>query len=144
MNYKHIVLAAVASLVADLAFGYLYYGFLIANEYNPYPGVYRSSEVVKNYMPFGFAGILIGLIILSVIYAKGYEGGSGLAEGARFGILIGIFVAVYFVGTNFTTLNIGPRLAAVQAAGALIEWTLVGIVIGLVYKPAHPSTRAAS
>ena len=143
MNYKRIVLAAVAALIVDLAYGYLYYGFLIANEYNPYPGVYRSSEVVKNYMPLGFAGILIGLIILSVIYAKGYEGGSGLAEGARFGILIGISVVAYFVGTNYTTLNIGPRLAAVQAVGALIEWTLVGIVIGLVYKPSAASRSSS-
>jgi hypothetical protein len=140
MNFKRIVLAAVSALVADLAYGYLYYGFLIAHEYNPYPGVYRSSEVVKNYMPFGFAGIFLGLIILSVIYAKCYEGGSGLVEGARFGILIGIFVGAYFVGTNHTTLNIGPRLAAVQAAGALVEWTLVGIVIGLAYKPARPAS----
>ena len=143
MNYKRIVLAAIAALIADLAFGYLYYGFLIAHEYNPYPGVYRSSEAVKTYMPFGFAGILIGLVVLSIIYAKGFEGGSGLAEGARFGILIGIFIAVYYDGTNFATLNIGPRLAILQAIGALIEWTLVGIVIGLVYKPSAASRSSS-
>ena len=56
-------------------------------------------------------------------------------RGARFGLLIGIFVAGAFVATNFTVLNIGPKLALEMAPASLLEWTLVGSVLGLVYKP---------
>jgi hypothetical protein len=32
-------------------------------------------------------------------------------------------------------LNIGLKLALVQAVAYFVQWTIVGIVIGLIYKP---------
>ena len=40
-----------------------------------------------------------------------------------------------FVAVNYGTINISGRLALELAASALIEWTVVDIVTGLVYKP---------
>jgi len=42
---------------------------------------------------------------------------------------------------NYGTLIIGRKLALEEAAAALVEWTLVGMAIGLVYKPAPGSPR---
>ena len=55
-------------------------------------------------------------------------------KGARLGVLIGIF-AVCNVLHNYVNLNIGAKLAVGQAAAYLVQWTIVGIVIGLIYKP---------
>jgi hypothetical protein len=74
-------------------------------------------------------------------YAKGYEGGSSTAEGLRFGVLVGIFVVCTFVGPNYVTLNIGKKLALELAASALVQWTIVCVVIGLIYKPALPAAH---
>jgi hypothetical protein len=40
------------------------------------------------------------------------------------------------VGDEYVTLNIGGKLALVMAAGRLFSWIIVGMTIGLVYKPA--------
>lgn len=40
-------------------------------------------------MPFGMIAMFVAMLVLAVIYALLYQGGSGLAEGARFGALIG-------------------------------------------------------
>jgi len=56
-------------------------------------------------------------------------------EGARLGVLIGIFVVCGFVLHNYVNLNIGLKLALMQAAAYFLQWTIVGIVIGLIYKP---------
>jgi hypothetical protein len=41
------------------------------------------------------------------------------------------------------TINLTAPFIAVMAIAALVEWTINGIVIGLVYKPAvSPSRRA--
>ena len=64
-----------------------------------------------------------------------HQGGSGTAEAARFGVLIGIFVVCAFVLHNYVNLNIGLKLALGQAAAYFVQWTIVGIVIGLIYKP---------
>jgi hypothetical protein len=39
------------------------------------------------------------------------------------------------VADEYVTLNIGRTLALVMAAGRLFGWIIVGVVIGLVYKP---------
>jgi hypothetical protein len=62
--------------------------------------------------------------------------GRGAGKGARLGLLFGIFMAGAFVAVNYATINISGKLALELAASELSEWTLVGIVVGLVYKPA--------
>jgi hypothetical protein len=56
-------------------------------------------------------------------------------EGAGLGLLFGVFMAGAFVGVNYGTINISGRLATELAASALLEWLLVGITVGLVYRP---------
>jgi hypothetical protein len=41
-------------------------------------------------------------------------------------------------------LRIGRSLALSMVVAAFVEWLLVGLVIGLVYKPAVTSTRRAT
>jgi len=142
MNAR-IASAAVAATVFDVVYGFLVYGMLLSGQFSAYPAVYRSAETGPGYLPLMFCGILIAMVAAAMIYAKGYEGGSGVSEGARFGVLLGIFVATAFSGVNYAVLNIGRRLAVATAAAGFVEWVLVGIVIGLVYKPAAGSGRKA-
>lgn len=86
-------------------------------------------------MAFGLTGIFVAILVVATIYAKSYHGGRGLVEGARLGVLFAIFMAGAFVAVNYGTINISGKLALELAASALIEWTVAGIVIGLVYKP---------
>jgi uncharacterized membrane protein len=61
--------------------------------------------------------------------------GSGLTAGTHFGVLLGAFVVCAFVLHNYVNLNIGVKLALGQAVAYFLQWTIVGIVIGLIYKP---------
>ena len=134
MNFARIVAAGVAATVWDSIYGFCVYGILLAPEFEKYPNVYRSAEVGPSYLPLMFAGILVAMIAAAFIYAKGYEGGSGVAEGARFGFLLAVFVNCVFVGVNYATLNINKKITVMLAAAGFVEWLVAGIVIGLVYK----------
>jgi hypothetical protein len=136
MNYGRIVLAGVVATVVYFACGGLVFGKLIAKYYAPYPAVYRPAEAVMKYFPIGIASTFLAILVLAVIYAKGYEGGTGVVEGARFGFLVGLFFVFAVVGDEYVTLNIGRKLALAMAAGRLFGWIIVGMAIGLVYKPA--------
>jgi hypothetical protein len=138
MNYSRLALAALGATIAYFVFGFLVFGLLplLRNEFRKYPAVYRTEEAMKGVMPVGLVATLVAILVLTVIYAMIYRGGSGLAEGARFGVLIGIFAICAFVLHNYVNLNIGLRLTLGQTAAYFAEWTLVGIVIGLIYKPA--------
>ena len=141
MNYARVALAAVAATIFDAIYGFLVYGMLLAPEFARYPGVYRSNEAGQAFLPLMFGGLLIAIFAVAVIYAKGYEGGSGAAEGARFGFLFGVFVVFAFAAVNYAVLNVGRKIAVMTAAAGFVEWLAIGLVIGLVYRPAPGSPR---
>ena len=141
MNYARLALAAVAATIFDAVYGFVVYGMLLAPEFGRYPGVYRSNEDGTAFLPLMFAGLFIAIVAVAIIYAKGYEGGSGAAEGARFGFLLGVFVVFAFVAVNYAVLNVGRKIAVMTAAAGFVEWLAIGLVIGLVYRPASGSPR---
>jgi hypothetical protein len=141
MNYARLVLAAAAATIFDAVYGFLVYGMLLAPEFGRYPGVYRTTDAGMAFLPLMFGGLFLAIIAVAAIYAKGYEGGSGAAEGARFGVLLGVFVVFAFAAVNYAVLNVGRKIAAMTGAAAFVEWLAIGVVIGLVYRPAPGSPR---
>jgi len=104
-------------------------------EFTKYPAVYRPEDEMKRVMPVGMAAMFVGIVVLAVIYALLYQGGSGFVEGTRFGALIGLFAVCAFVVHNYLLLNIGGKLTFQQSVAYFVEWTVTGMVIGLIYRP---------
>ena len=142
MNYGRLALAAVVATIVDAVYGFLVYGTLMQRQFAALPAVYRQPDTAATYMPFIFIGTFLAMLAATYIYAKGYEGGSGVREGLGFGAAIGSFAVGYTAIVNFATLNIDHRLGLHMALAAFAEWILAGIVIGLLYKPTR--ARAVS
>ena len=138
MNYTRILLASICAFVAYFIYGGILFGLVpwLRTEFAKYPAVYRSQEGIKTVMPFGMFAMFIALVAIAVLYAMVYAGGSGVVEGAQFGALIGVFAIGSFVVHNYVNLNIGLKLTIEQSIVYFVQWIIVGIVIGLVYKPA--------
>jgi hypothetical protein len=143
MNYGRLAIAAVLGTVADMIYGYVVYGMLLAGQFGQYPRVYRPADDMSH-MPVLIAGAFIAVLAATFIYGKGYEGRSGVEEGLRFGAVIGVFGVGYSAMVSYAVLNIGRRLAVGLAAAGFVEWLVVGLVIGLVYKPAAAPSRRAT
>jgi hypothetical protein len=139
MNYTRVALASVAAFAAYTVLGGLIFGAIpsLKDEFLKYPNVYRSQQGQISHMPIGMAAMLLSMVVLSVLYAKLSKGGSGVGEGATFGALIGLYAIGSFVLHNYVNLNIGLKITMISAIAYFVEWTVVGIVIGLVYKPAN-------
>jgi hypothetical protein len=137
MNYSRLVLAALGGTVASFAFGFLVFWLApgLIKEGHKYPAVFRPKEEMMAVMPIGLVATFISILVVAIIFAMIHPGGSGTTEGARFGVLIGIFVVCAFVLHNYVNLNIGLKLALGQAVAYFVQWTIIGIVIGLIYKP---------
>ncbi len=137
MNYSSLGLAALGGTVVSFAFGSLVFWLVPAliNEAHKYPAVFRPKEKMMSVMPIGLVATFLAILVVAIIFAMMHQGGSGAMEGARFGVLIGIFVVCAFVLHNYVNLNIGLKLALGQAVTYFVQWTIVGIVIGLIYKP---------
>ena len=137
MNYSSLGLAALGGTVASFAFGFLVFWLLpgLIKEGHKYPAVFRPKEEMMKVMPIGFVASFLSILVAAIIFAMMHQGGSGTTGGARFGVLLGIFVVCAFVLHNYVNLNIGLKLALMQAVAYFVQWTIIGIVIGLIYKP---------
>jgi len=125
MNTSRMALAAFCAFVAYFVLGGVALTVLrIRTEFMKYPAVCRPQDGIKKVMPAGMAAML-------------YQGGSGTAEGARFGALIGVFSVRAFVIHNYVNLNIGLKLTIQQSVAYFVKWLVVGVVIGLIYRPAR-------
>src|SRR3984885_2118311 len=144
VSLSRIALAALGGFAAYFVLGGLAFGLFrsLKNEFLKYPAVYRSQQGQMSYMPAGMAAMFVSILALAVIYAMLYQRGSSLGEGARlgaiFGALIGIFAVGSFVVHNYVNLNIGLPLTLQQAAAYFVEWTVTGLVIGVIYRPPAP------
>lgn len=140
MNLMRIFLAAIGAFVACMALGFALLGLFPAlkTEFLKYPAVYRDEKGQMSHMSVAMPAMLLSMLVLAVLYSFVYQGGSGLIEGARFGVLIGLFVVGAFVLHNYAKLNIGFKLALQQCLIYFLEWLVVGIAIGLIYRPLLP------
>ncbi|MGB6683518.1 MAG: hypothetical protein WBH24_07700 [Candidatus Acidiferrum sp.] len=137
MNYSSLALAALGGTVASFAFGFLVFWLVPAliKEAHKHPAIFRPKEEMTAVMPVGLVATFLSILVAAIIFARIHQGGSGTAEGARFGVLLGLFVVCAFVLHNYVNLNIGLKLALGQAVAYFVQWTIIGIVIGLIYKP---------
>jgi hypothetical protein len=137
MNVLRVVLAALGGFVAYFVAGGVMFVTMpwMKTEFKKYPAVYRSHESIMSVMPAGMAAMFVSIAVLAVIYAMTYHDGSGVVEGARFGALIGVFAMGAFTVHNFVNLKIGWKLTVQQSVAYFVEWVVVGIVIGLIYRP---------
>jgi len=143
MNYARLLAAAVAATIVDGLYGFVVWGKVLNSEFGRYPAIYRPAGDTSGFVLM-FAGIFVAMCCAAWAFAKGYEGGSGLAEGLKFGIVIALVVGAYFSGANYGTMRIGKRMALTYLAGAFGEWLVAGLVIGLVYKTAARNARRAA
>ena len=137
VSYTRLGLAALGGTIASFAFGFLVLWLVPAlfDEARKYPAVFRPQEEMVTVMPIGLLATFLAILVAAILFAMIPQRGSGAAEGARFGVLIGIFVVCGFVLHNYVNFNIGLRLALGQAAAYFVQWTVIGVVIGLIYKP---------
>lgn len=137
MHFTRILLAGISGFVAYFVLG----GLLsiipsLRTEFLKFPAIYRPLEVMKRVMPAGMAAMFIAIVALAALYSMLDQSGSGLFRGALFGALVAVFAIGAFVVHNYVNLNIGLKLTMQQAVVYFIEWTVVGVAIGLVYRPA--------
>jgi hypothetical protein len=138
VNYARILWSAVAAFVAYMALGGAVFVAIpgLKAEFLKYPAVYRDHEGQMKHMPLGMVEILLSIVVLTVLYAWLYRPGYGISQGAAFGALIGLFAVGSFVLHNYVNLNIGGKITLYSALAYMLEWLVVGVALGSIYRPA--------
>ncbi len=141
MNFPRVALAAVASWVLYLGIGFLVHGVLLKDTYLQYVSVMRPEAQANAILPIAFGCALVGFFAFAYAYAKGYEGGSGVQEGLRFGVLVGIMLCAFGSVWDYMMWPVSAGLLAAWLIDFVVEFAVYGMVVGLIYKPAVVAAR---
>jgi len=133
VNFGRVAAAALAAWVVYLAVSPLVNNVLLADLYAQHARVFRPQAEMN--VAFGLAAALVGFFVFAYAYAKGYEGGAGVVEGLRFGVVVGLLLAAFSVAWNYVVLPVSGALAAAWIVDVIVEMAIYGAVVGLVYKP---------
>ena len=138
MNFSRLALAALTSWAAFFLVGFLVHGVLLTDLYAQQSSGVRNESVSP---VVGFGVALIGFFAFSYAYAKGYEGGSGLQEGVRFGVLVAFMLITFAaVWGGYVIFPVSGRLAMTLAIDYVVEFAIYGMIVGSIYRP-RPGTR---
>lgn len=144
MNFGRIAAAAVIAWVVSLGLGFFVNDVLFAGLAADNAAVMRPEAEVMANLPLGFVFLLLGFFAFSYAYAKGYEGGNGLVEGARFGVLTSLVVVGFGLIWQYVMFPITVSYATAIILDSIVELSLYGAIVGAIYRPASaPAARPA-
>ncbi len=132
MLQSKLLRATLGSFLVMFMLSILWYGIL-AEGYNAdqYMMILRGPE------DFSFLNIAVGYLLLalllSYIYPVGYTGGRSGSQGLRFGILMGLLIALPAAFINGGAYKMPLMANLVDAIYRVVEIGLGGLIIGRLY-----------
>ena len=136
MNFLRVVLAALAAWLVYLGTGFLIHGVMLADLWETLQrdGVARMPAGAHVLMPISVVMALVGSFAFAYTYAKGYEGGPGLQEGLRFGVLVGLLFVTFVLGWNYVMFPLPLQYLTSMAAATVIQFAVLGMAVGIIYR----------
>lgn len=136
MNYKRWIQASIAVFVGLFILEFIVNAILLQDIYRKYASVWRSEAEMQSMMFLMWLGYAIFSVFFTLIYTKGYEPKKpGLQQGLRFGLYIGLAFAPMQSLVWYVVLPIPGILAFYWFLAGMVEFTAVGALAGLIYKP---------
>jgi hypothetical protein len=136
MNVQRFVLGSVAVFVFVAAYEWVFHGIVLHDTYIKTASLWRSESDMENNFHWLMIGQLFMAIMFCFIFTKGYED-KGLAEGLRYGVLIGLLV---FVGRDLIMYAVQPlpaNLVIAWICGGIVELAIAGVIVAAIYRPAR-------
>jgi hypothetical protein len=135
MNLSRVALAGFAAWVVFCIVGFVAHAVLMNDLYMAHSVIMRPEADANARLPLAFAVALVGFFAFSYAYAKGYEGGKGVQEGLRFGVLVGVMLIAFVVVWDYMTYPLSRTFFLAMVIDYIVEFAIYGVVVGLIYRP---------
>jgi uncharacterized membrane protein len=134
-DWKKLLIAFVAVYVVGQILSYLIHGVWLAPTYASLASVWRPEAEMQSKMWIMFVTSAFFSFFFCYVFARGYEG-KGLAEGARYGAIIGLFFGISNSYDSYVVYPIPYSLALSWFLSTFVSCVVIGIVAAAIYKPA--------
>jgi hypothetical protein len=137
---KKVLIGAIAVFVWIAIWEMIVNMALLTEEYAATAHLWRPMEEMKMGL-FYFVYLCISFL-LAVIFSRGYEG-KGMAEGLRFGVIIGLLMAIPMAYGTYGAMPIPYSLALKWFLFGVIEYAVAGAILAAVFGKQATVTRVS-
>ena len=134
MNWKRFFFAFIAAFVFLFVFGFLWYGTLMHGAHREVPTLLRPEAAFQGYFGWLALGQFVMAFFFTLLCARYVPDGRASA-----GALLGILVGLVYAGLHLISFAVQPltfKILCGWIAGAVIQFTVAGAIVGAIYKPA--------
>jgi len=134
MNNKTFWIGWLVVYVIVQALGFLIHEVMMGDTYEALASVFRSEAQMQEMIPIMFVSAAVFLFIFCYVFTQGREG-TGVMEGVRYGILMGVFLALPTSVDAYVIYPITSDVAVVWFISAVVSLAIAGAVFSVIYKP---------
>jgi len=134
MNWKKFFFAFIAAFVFLFVFGFLWYGASMHGAHREVPTLLRPEADLKSYFGWIIVGHIVMAFFFTLLCARYVPSGHAGA-----GAMLGILVGLVYAGPHLISFAVQPltfKILCGWIAGAVIQFTIAGAIVGAIYKPA--------
>jgi hypothetical protein len=135
MNVKRFVLGCVAVYVVYQCLGFLIHQVFLGETYASLASVWRPEAEMMSKIWIMYLTSAVWTVLFCYIFTRGYAG-KGAIEGARYGLVMGLFLGLPFSYDSFVIYPITLGLAHSWFVVSIVSSVICGLVFALIYKPA--------
>jgi hypothetical protein len=133
MNHKRGVIAFIVAFVCIFFFEFVWHGILMKSAYMEVASLWRPEADFNN----RFWILVLGHAVIAFAFTGLYISKIGVQSVAT-GIGYGIVIAILCAGGDLIRFAVQPlttKILWMWIAGGLIEFAIVGALVGAIYKP---------
>jgi hypothetical protein len=134
MNWKKFFFAFIAAFVFLFAFGFLWYATLMHDAHREVPTLLRPEAELGSYFAWLALGQFVMAFFFTLLCTRYVPSGRAGA-----GALVGLLVGLVYAGPHLISFAVQPltfKILCGWIAGAIIQFTVAGAIVGAIYKPA--------
>lgn len=132
MNWKRFWLAVIVVFIVYEILTWIIHTPILGRIYMELQHLWRPDMMDKMWIMYITAFIFSFLFVF--IFTKGYEG-KGVAEGARYGLYIGLLMNIVGMFNQYVVYPIPLSLTLQWFFYGMIQFIIIGIVAASIYKP---------
>lgn len=132
INIPRFILSLVAGFIFVFGFEFAVHAHLLADLYEQTAELWRPDDTMEPFFPLMILRTLLFVAIPAFIYTRKHEG-KGIMEGVRFGIPLGLLLAL-MASSTYIWMPIPLELAGAWAAADFVIGLTLGVIYALTYK----------
>lgn len=134
MKNKTFWIGFVVVFVVTQGISFVIHEIMLSDTYDALAAVFRPEAEMMDMMWIMFVSGTVVLFLFCYIFTKGHEG-KGVAEGVRYGALIGLILALPTSVDAYVIYPITSELAMIWFVTTVVIFAIGGAIFASIYKP---------